>query len=49
MGPGNYYSSQFTFYPFFGLAIRFLKGRNDINIDENRYKFLGCFFTLFIN
>ena len=42
-------SSHFTFYTFFGLTIHFLQGKNDINIDKNRYKCLGLFFTLFIN
>ena len=41
-------SSQFSFYSFFALSIRFL-GRNDIKIDQNRYQFLGSFFTLFIS
>ena len=40
--------SQFTFYPFFVLAIRFLEEKNDINIDKNLHTFLGSFFTLYI-
>ena len=49
MGPGNYEFFPVTFYPSLGLAIHFLEGKNDIDIDKNRYNFLGSFCTLFIS
>ena len=49
MGPGNYGLFPVHFLLIFGLAIRFLKGGNNVNIDKNRYILSGSFLTLFIS
>ena len=49
MGPGNYGLFPVHFLPIFCFAIRFLLRKNYIDIDKNRYTFLGSFFTLFIS
>ena len=40
MGPGNYGLFPVHLYPY---SPHFLLGKNDINIDKNRYNFLARF------